>query len=138
MNREQQPVNYRLFLLVITVVFVPGIARAVDSEARSSQSVQLQSAAGLQPKAPQEKEISRAAVFTRPALPANVVPAQGSLFMPRNEKIRILPLTVAKVPVASVFSKTVQPSVFKPHPVAQPAVSPLQPLAEKAAVDKTS
>lgn len=138
MNREHQPVNYRLLILVITVVFVPGIARAVDSETRGSQTLQLQSAAGLQPKAPQEKEMTKAAVFVRPVLPANVVPAQTSVHMPRNEKIRILPLTLAKVPVASVFTKTVQPSVFKPHPVAQPAVSPLQRLAEKAAVEQTS
>lgn|GEM_PF-6414127 len=138
MNREHQPVNYRLFLLVITVVFVPGIARAVDSETRGSQALQIQSAAGMQPKAPSEKEIPGEAGFVRPALPANVVPARASVYMPRNEKIRILPLTLARVPVASVFSKTVQPSVFKPHPVAQPAVSPLQRLAEKAAVDATS
>lgn len=138
MNREQQPVNCRLFLLIMTVIFVPGIARAVDSETRGSQAVQLQSAGGHQPKSPQKNEVPKAAGFVRPALPANVVPAQASVFMPRNEKIRILPLTFAKVPAASVFSKPAQPSVFKPHPVAQPAVSPLQPLAEKAAVDQTS
>lgn len=137
MNRERPPVNYRLFLLVITVIFVPGIARAVDNEARGSKVVQLQSAAGLQPKTPQDKETNKAEPFVRPALPANVVPAQGAVFMPRNEKIRILPLTVAKVPVASVFSKTMQPSIFKPHPVAKPAVTPLQRLAEKTAVDQT-
>lgn len=139
MNHEKQPANARVCLLVMTVILVPGIARAVDNESRGSQvSAPLQSAAGFAAENARQKMPTKEG-YVKPPLPANVIAAQWPTAMPRNEKIRILPLTVAKVPTAPVLMKTVNPSVFKTTPVARPAISPVQRFAEKpVATDKKS
>lgn len=128
--------KYRAVFFVMTVVLVPGIARAVSDEKETVPNVQFETAHGMHARTPALKK-TEAPVLGRskPVLPLNVEPASRPAVMPRNEKIRILPLSSLKVPSAAVLARPVQPSVFKVHPIVQPAVPPAAKAAAKSAAD---
>ncbi|MBU3759461.1 MAG: hypothetical protein FGM27_05965 [Candidatus Omnitrophica bacterium] len=65
----------------------------------------------------------------RAILPANIEPAVKRPTMPLNEKVRILPLTAAKVPLAAQLARPIQPSAFKIQPTPRPAAEIAAPPA---------
>ncbi len=137
MTRNFNKFDRKICLLIVTVVLVPGVARAVNGENgdQAQARPQLQSAEGI--KANERIAVSTPHVYKRPQLPAHVHPAERPVAMPRNEKIRIVPLDTLQLPAAVVLAQPLQPSLFKTTPTVQPAAAPVQALAVKPAVEQT-
>lgn len=134
MLRNLKGFDSKVCLLLVTVVLVPGVARAVSLETREERN-ELQTAAGI--KAQARPGVSSPQVYKKPQLPAHVLPAEHPAMMPQNEKIRIVPLDTIQVPAAIVLAQPVQPSIFKTAPAVQPAAAPTaQALAVKPVVDQ--
>ena len=124
--------NFRFPFVFLAVIFaVPASGTADETEGRKSVTRESHAAEGILPR--RAFQVNSEGQYVSPRLPENVIAANRPAVMPRNEKIRILPLNTLKVPAAVVLAKPIQKSVvFNAPQIARPATSPVETVAAPA------